>query len=190
MHETDDELGTLQELLDRSHGRMNPHMRSILTAERRLSARQVVTYLDGVKHVALATIDAAGAPRVAPMDALFVHGRFHLGTGGSAARVAHLARRPAVSLTHFAADDIALTVHGTATLMRRDHPEAARVEPVFVAAYGSSPFGWAEDVVLIRVEPTWMSAYAPDPARYPDGAAPPRPSRPMRLVVPARKTER
>jgi uncharacterized pyridoxamine 5'-phosphate oxidase family protein len=183
VHETDDDIRWLQDLLTRSHARMNPHMRSILTPDRALTARQVVTYLQGVKHVALATVTARGEPRVAPLDGLFIHGRFHLGTGGGAARVRHLRRQPKVSLTHFVGDEIAITVHGTATLLERDHPDVAALEPLYLEAYGSSPFSWAEQVVLIRVEPDAMYATAPQPERYPDGTAPARPVR----LVPARR---
>ena len=167
MRETDDDLRWLQALLDRSHARMGPHMRSILTPERTLTARQVVAHLRGIKHVALATVTATGEPRVGPLDALFVRGRFHVGTGGAAGRLHHLRRRPAVSLTHFVADEVAVTVHGTATLLGHGHAEAAALEPLYVDLYGSSPFGWAEGVVLIRIEPDAMYAYAPEPDRFP-----------------------
>src|SRR3989442_146796 len=111
MFESADDVRWLQELLAHSHARMNAHMRSILTPDRALGARQVITYLQGIKHVAVATVNRAGEPRVAPLDGLFVRGRFHLGTGGTAARVAHLRRRPAISVTHFAGDELAITVH-------------------------------------------------------------------------------
>ena len=70
MYETDDEIRQLQELLTRSHAGMNPHMRAILTPDRALTARQVVTYLQGVKQVALATVSevtVTPAPKVAPL---------------------------------------------------------------------------------------------------------------------------
>lgn len=167
MYETDDDLGWLQALLDRSHARMGPHMRSILTSEHTLTARQVVMHLRGIKHVALATVTAAGEPRVGPLDALFVRGRFHVGTGGAAGRLLHLRRRPAVSLTHVVADEIAVTVHGTAVLLDQGHQEATALERVYVDLYGSSAFGWAEGVVLIRIEPHAMYASAPEPNRFP-----------------------
>lgn len=185
MHETDEDIRALQELIERSHARMNAYMRSILTPDRALTARQVVTYLQGIKQVALATVTARGEPRVAPMDGLFIRGRFHLGTGGAAARVGHLRRQPKVSLTHFVGDDVAVTVHGTATLLHREHPDVAALEPIYVERYGSSPFGWAENVVLIRIEPAVMYAYAPHPERFPDGGPQARAVR----LVPGRRSE-
>lgn len=168
MYETDEELRWLQALIDRSHATMGAHMRSIVTPERTLTARQLVTHLHGIRHAALATVTATGEPRVAPLDALFVRGRFHVGTGGAAARLRHLRRQPKVSLTHFAGDELSVIVHGTATLMGREHPEVAALEPVYLEVYGSSPFGWAEHVVLIRIEPEAMYTYAPEPERFPE----------------------
>lgn len=183
MHETDDDVAALQALLERSAARMSPYMRSILTPDRRLSAQQVVAYLQGVKHVALATVAARGEPRVSPMDALFVRGRFHAASGGAAARVEHLRRDPAVSLTHFVGEDIAITVHGRALLLARDHAEVPVVEKLYVDVYGSSPFDWADDVVLIRVEPDVMYASAPDPTKFADGTPAAARTRPRPVLV-------
>lgn len=57
MDETDDDLLRLQEMLDRTLARANPHLTSIVSPERRLSARQIVRYLQGTKHVAFATVN-------------------------------------------------------------------------------------------------------------------------------------
>ena len=79
---------------------------------------------------------------------------------------------------------VVTTLHGTdTTLLGRDHPDVAALEPLYLEVYGSSPFSWAEQVVLIRVEPDAMYATAPQPERYPDGTAPARPVR----LVPARR---
>ncbi|OLC12870.1 MAG: hypothetical protein AUH29_14900 [Candidatus Rokubacteria bacterium 13_1_40CM_69_27] len=171
MYETDEDIRSLQELLDHSHARMGAYMRSILTRERTLTARQVTTYLHGIRHVAFAAVTSAGEPRVAPLDALFIRGRFHVGSGRSSIRVRHLRRRPKVSLAHFVGDEVAVTVHGTVTLMERSHPDVAAIEPIYLDLYGSSPFGWSEHVMLMRVEPQAMYAYAPQPERFPEGTA-------------------
>jgi uncharacterized pyridoxamine 5'-phosphate oxidase family protein len=169
MHETPDDLRRLQGLLDRSRARMGAHMRSILTPERTLSAAQVAGYLRGIRHVALATVTARGDPRVAPLDGLFYRGRFHVGTSATAQRVRDLRRRPRVSLTHFVGDDVAVTVHGAATLLARAHPDVAALEPLYLDLYGQSPFDMAPEVLLVRVEPEAMYAYAPHPERFPEG---------------------
>jgi hypothetical protein len=95
MYETDNDVRGLQELLDRTFAHANPHLASIVSPERRLNARQVATYLQGVKHVAFATVNEGGQPRVAPLDGVLVRGRFTVSTGGQAARLRHLRANPA-----------------------------------------------------------------------------------------------
>ena len=170
MYETAEDLAELQELLDRTFSRMNPHMAAIVKPERRLSAQQVVTYLQGIKHVAFATVNERGEPRVAPLDGIFLRGRFHVSTGGEAARLADLRRQPRCSLTHFVGDDVAVTVNGTAVVIERDHPEVPAIEAVYLELYESSPFSWGEGVVIIRVEPSSMWSYSFHPERYPGRA--------------------
>jgi len=65
VYETDEDLRWLQNLLDRTLASANPHLTSIVSPERRLTVRQVVRYLQGMKHVAFATVNARGEPRVA-----------------------------------------------------------------------------------------------------------------------------
>jgi hypothetical protein len=48
VHESPAEISELQRLLDRTFDRMNPHMARIVKPERRLSAAQVVAYLQGI----------------------------------------------------------------------------------------------------------------------------------------------
>ena len=106
MFETKAEIDALQALLDRSFAAAGPHLADIVTAERRLSALQVAAYLQGVKHVSFATVTSRCEPMVAPLDGWFVHGQFIVSTGGSAVRVQHIRRNPAVSLAHVVGDDI------------------------------------------------------------------------------------
>jgi uncharacterized pyridoxamine 5'-phosphate oxidase family protein len=166
--ETDDEVASLQALIDRSFAAAGPHLLAIMKPQRRLRATQVVRYLEGIKHVALATVTARGEPRVAPLDSLFLHGRFVVTTGGRSRRLGHLRARPAVSLTHVVGDDVAVVVNGRAVIVERADPEAAELDRVATSVYGSSPFGWGEGVVFIRVEPDAMFTYAMQPERVPD----------------------
>jgi hypothetical protein len=48
MHETPDDLIALQDLLDRSADGAGPHLRSIITPERRLTAPEVCHRLAGM----------------------------------------------------------------------------------------------------------------------------------------------
>src|SRR4026208_1230455 len=104
MFETEAEIRHLQEMLDAHLLRGEQHMTSIVTPERRLTARQVATYLIGTKHVAFATVTSKGEPRVSPLDMLFIHGRMTLSTSNGTTKVAHLRANPACSAVHVDGD--------------------------------------------------------------------------------------
>jgi uncharacterized pyridoxamine 5'-phosphate oxidase family protein len=141
LRETDDEIAALQALIDQSFERMSsPQMRGIFKPERRLNACQLARYLDGVKHVTLATVTAKGHPRAVPLDGLFVHGRFHVSTSATAYTVKHLRRNTAVSLTHVVGDEIGVIVHGSAVLLGRGHQAVGEVHALALEFYGSDPF--------------------------------------------------
>jgi uncharacterized pyridoxamine 5'-phosphate oxidase family protein len=166
--ESEDEIRELQALLDRTLAGANPHLLGIVKPERRLNARQVVRYLQGTKHVAFATVNERGEPRVAPLDGVFVHGRLTVSTGGRAARLRHLRANPACSAAHMDGDTVGIVVHGRATIIGRDDEGAAELEPVWRDIYGSSPFEWGEGVVFMRIEPSSMWAYAFHPEQFPE----------------------
>jgi hypothetical protein len=167
VRETDEDLRGMQELMDATYARANRHMTAIVGPDRRLDAAQVVAYLQGLKHVAFATVDARGEPRVAPLDAHFVRGRFTLGTGRGSARWRNITRNPACSVAHYVGDDVAVVAHGRAEELARDHPDHDEVHEVWTTHYGSDPYSWGDAVVLFRVEPAAMWAYAPDPSAFP-----------------------
>jgi len=154
--EIDAEVAELQALLDAHLAHANPHMTGIVKPERRLTARQVVRHLTGVRHVALATVTARGEPRVSPLDTLFIHRRFTLSTGGRATRVAHLRRNPACSAVHMEGDRIAVVVNGTVEWIARSHPDHDVIHRIWRETYGSDPYDWSEGVVFFRIEPASM----------------------------------
>ena len=159
MLETDEEIATLQAMFDAHLAGANSHMTGIVTPERRLTARQVVTYLQGTKHVAFATVTSKGEPRVSPLDALFIHGRFTMGTAPIATKIAHLRRNPACSAVHLDGDRIAVAVNGTVEWITRDHPAHDEIHATWTKTYESDPYDWG-DVIFFRVEPATMWAYA------------------------------
>lgn len=165
MLETPEELRELQVLLDRSHDRGGAHLVSIVTDERRLSAQQLANYLQGVKHVAFATVNSQGEPLAAPLDGWFIHGQWVVGTDANAVRARHIRRNPAVSLVHVVGDDIGIWAHGTARVLAREDRLAEDYDRLATAAYGSSPYGLGE-IAVIAVEARVMFAYAPDPSKY------------------------
>src|SRR5256885_7061376 len=168
MFESEDDVRELQTLFDRTFARANPHLAGIVKRERRLSARQVVRYLQGTKHVAFATVNERGQPRVAPLDGVFIHGRFTVSTGGAAARLRHLRANAACSATHMDGDTVGIVVHGHATIIGREDPASSEIEPAWREIYGSSPFEWGEGVVFMRIEPTSMWADALHPEHFPE----------------------
>jgi hypothetical protein len=117
MLESDDDLARLQMLIDRTFARANPHLAQIVKRECRLNARQVVRFLQGTKHVAFATVNDRGEPRVAPLDGVFIRGRLTVSTGGEVARLRHLRANTACSAAHLDGDTIGIVIHGHATII-------------------------------------------------------------------------
>lgn len=167
MFETDAELAQLDALFEAHLARANPHMLAIVKPARRLSARQVARYLHGTRHVAFATVTSKGHPRVSPLDALFIHGRFTLSTGVEATKVKHLRRNPACSAVHMDGDRIAVVVNGTVEWLTREHPDHDEIHAAWVAQYESDPYTWG-NVVLFRINPDSMWAYAFHPEEFPE----------------------
>ena len=157
MLETPEELARLQVLLDASHARATEHLRSIISDDRRLSAVDIASLLTGMKVVSVATVTAAGEPRISAMDGHFLHGTWTLGTSRSSAKARHLAARPAVSIAHVDGEDLAVFSHGRVVELEGD--ELAAVDAHWTGHYGSSPLSWG-DVVMWRLEPAWMVGYA------------------------------
>jgi len=127
--------------------------------------------LQGTKHIAVPTLSSRAEPRVSPVDGHFLCGRFDLGTEAGSIRVRHLRRNPSISISHFIGDDVAITVHGRAALLEKGHPEADELAALYERVYGSNPYTWGTDVVLVRVDPESIITYAPDPSKFPAKAA-------------------
>lgn len=143
MHESPHELATLQSLLDKSMEVAGPHLSSVITPERRLSAAEVCDRLVGMRLLALATVTADGRPLVGPVDGVFYRGHFYFGSSPDSVRFCHLARRADVSATHLPGEELAVTVHG-------------RAVPIDVAAADQAGFRQALlDIYVPRYGPQW-----------------------------------
>src|SRR5213083_1900441 len=146
MHETEDDLRALQELLDRSYAAAGRHLLRIHTPERRLSATEVAERLSGMCLLALATVTADGRPIVGPVDGIFYRGAFHFGSAPDSVRFRHIDARPSVSAVHLPGEEIAVTVHGRAVPV--DHKSEANAGfrrtllDIYVPRYGEE---WEED---------------------------------------------
>ena len=141
MHETQEDVAGLQELLDRSHAAGGPHLRSIITPEWRLNANELVERLQGMRLLVVATVTADGRPLTGPVDGVFFRGAFHFGSSPESFRLRHLRVRPQVSATHLPGEDLSVTVHGTAVPVDVRDPRNAGFRQtlldIYVPRYGA-----------------------------------------------------
>lgn len=159
MRETPEEVAALQELMDASYGRSTSHLREIVSGAHRLTAEQVLEQLTGMKVLSLATVTAAGEPRVSAVDGHLLHGRWTFGTDGRAAKARHLAARPAVSAAHVDGERLGVFCHGRAVRLTPQDPLWTETIEHWTAHYGSDPTTWGEDIRTFRIEPMWLVGY-------------------------------
>ncbi|GLW28527.1 pyridoxamine 5'-phosphate oxidase family protein [Actinoplanes regularis] len=162
MRETAEEIGELQRLLDGSLSGSTAHLRSIV-AERTITAEQLAGVLTGMCVLSLATVTAAGEPRVSAVDGHFLHGRWVFGTARTAAKARHLAARPAASVSHLRGEDLGVFVHGKVETV--DLTAEPELLAYFKRFYGDDAFDWVNEVVYYRLHPHFMTVYAPDVAK-------------------------
>ncbi|MBV8952593.1 MAG: pyridoxamine 5'-phosphate oxidase family protein [Solirubrobacterales bacterium] len=135
MHETPEDIQALQMLLDRSYASSGPHLRSIITPERRVGARELAARLLGMRLLVLATVSADGRPINGPVDGIFYRGAWHFGSSPDSVRFRHIRRRPHVSATHLPAEEFAVTVHGRATQLDLRSSEQAGFRQTLLETY-------------------------------------------------------
>ena len=82
--ETEVDLQRLQEVLDESRRLAGPHLLSIISLERILSAAELANRLGGIRLLALATVTSSGKPVIGPVDGVFLRGEFWFGTSNTA----------------------------------------------------------------------------------------------------------
>jgi len=158
MLENPAEIDRLQQLLDRSAAGAGPHLRGIITDERRMSATQLTERLQGMRLLAVATVTADGRPLAGPVDGYFLH--------GTSVRMRHLAARPAVSATYLPGEELAVTVHGRAELFDLGDPAGAELRQAmldwYVPRQGPEFEKWLDalDAVGARIEPEKMFTFS------------------------------
>ena len=162
MLETAAEITALQDLLDASRASGTTHLRSIITDERALTARDLVALLTGMRVLSVATVTARGEPRISGLDGHFLHATWTFSTDGSAAKARHMRARPAVSVAHIDGEELAVFGHGRVEQMREGDPDWAATLEHWTAHYGGSPLEWGDDIRLYRFRPQWMVGYAFD----------------------------
>jgi hypothetical protein len=165
MRETPQELANLQSLLNASMATAGPHLRDVVTSERRLSAAQLAERLQGMRLLTLATVTADGRPLTGPVDGYFLHGTFWFSSARNSVRLRHLASRPACSATHLPGEELAVTVHGTALPFAIDDPAYGEFRQAMLDEYlpkqGPSFEGWLQnaDAVGVRIVPEKMFTF-------------------------------
>ena len=163
MHESREDIAALQDLLDRSYAAAGAHLLSIHTPECRLDAEQVATRLTGMCLLALATVTAAGRPVVGPVDGIFYRGAFHFGSSPDSLRFRHIRDRPQVSATHLPGEELAVTVHGRATMVTTEPGSGLRsvLLDIYRPRYGAE---WEEFLdsgpAYARIDAERMFAFA------------------------------
>jgi hypothetical protein len=164
MHETDDDLLALQDLLDRSYASAGAHLLSIHMPSRRLDARQMSERLTGMCLLALATASRDGRPFVGPVDGIFYRGLFYFGSSPDSQRFRHIQRRPDVSAVHLPGEQLAVTVHGRAIPIDVGGGAEAGFRQtlldVYVPRYGAEWEDFLDSGPLYaRIEPTRMFSF-------------------------------
>jgi hypothetical protein len=163
MLETPEELAGLQALLDRSAAASNPHLTSIVTPERRMSAQRLVDEATGIAVLAVASVTAAGEPRISAVDGHFRHGTWWFSTSSSALKARQWRARPAASAAWTPRDGFGVFAHGSVEFLATDDPRCAAFHDYLTELYGMDPDGLSEDgVVYLRLEPSWMLGFAAD----------------------------
>ncbi len=160
MHETPADIRALQDLLDRSYEGAGPHLRSITTPERRVSAEHLVSELTGMRLLVVATVTADCRPIAGPLDGIFYRGAFHFGTAPNSVRYRHLLARPHVSATHLPREEFAVNVHGRAVPVEIAGGFRETLLEVYVPRYGAD---WEKFLdsgpVYMRIDADRMFAF-------------------------------
>ena len=162
MRETQADLSRLQRVLDVSHERAGPHLRSVITPERRLTAADLAARLTGMKLLALATVNSRCVPIVGPVDGIFYRGEFWFGTSPSALRIRHIRhirQNTAVSATHVPGEELAVTVHGKAHIEGTPADLPDGFGEVCREIYGDGWLEWGKDALYCRIEPRRMFTF-------------------------------
>jgi nitroimidazol reductase NimA-like FMN-containing flavoprotein (pyridoxamine 5'-phosphate oxidase superfamily) len=164
--ETPDELERLDRLLGESMAAAGPHLRAVVTPDRRLSAAQLCSRLEGMRLLVVATTSADGKPLTAPVDGYFLHGAFEFSSGRQSVKMRHLARRPEVSATHLPGDALCVTVHGRAELFDVLDPARPALRQAmldhYLARQGPAFAEWLEreDPIGARIDADRMVTFA------------------------------
>jgi N-acetylglutamate synthase-like GNAT family acetyltransferase len=147
MRETQEDIESLQALLDHSIERAGAFLqRSFQMPEHSLTAQELIDCWQDMQTVALATVTIRGEPRIAPIGSLLCRSEIYLPTVATAARTRHVMKRPAVSLTFFRENELAIIVHGEAAIISPGHKDFETLENILYARTHTRAGEWGEGV--------------------------------------------
>jgi len=110
-----DVLQPIQRVLDRSRSGAGQAIRDTFDRpDRQMTALEFVTFWNGSRLKAMATVGKTGAPHIAPVHAEFVNGRLRSTIYENAVRRRDLRDNPRVALTTWGAHGAAAIVYGRA----------------------------------------------------------------------------
>lgn len=147
MRETASELDALQQLLDDSRAAAGDHLRHAF-GDAPVTATDVVAAFDGVFELHCALVTSDGAPIVAPLDGMLVHGDVWIGFPAGSVRAGLVRRDPRISASYHD-ERRALIVHGRAVEVDGETVEArevdALVDELYVAKFGDAFLRWRDE---------------------------------------------
>lgn len=145
MHERQEDLKHLQQVLDQSAATSGAHLREAFSqADRRPSASDVVAALVGIFEMHLAALSSSGAPLVAPVDAICFRGRIWFGLPPESLRSRLVRKDPRVSAS-YDTGGFGFIVHGTFHEAVEGSEERAAFDDVARALYVARYGDWFDD---------------------------------------------
>ncbi len=156
MYETDEDLDDLQRLIDDSFARASEHLCSIMTPQRRLSARELVAALPAPAVLTIASVTAHGDPRISAVDGHFLSGAWHFGTASASPKAVQLRARPATSAAYTPRDGFGVFCHGRALPLTGAALD--RLDDHWQRIY-RSPLAALGDVTCFRIQAHWLVGF-------------------------------
>ena len=169
MHETREDSATFDRLLSTSIEKAGPFIReSLQMPAHSLSAEQLLRHWNRFLTAAVATTTARGEPRVAPTGVALFRGHFAVPTVAEAARTKAIKARPALSISLFDEGDLAVILHGRATIVGKRDPTFEQLAALHrELANGEDVTSWHGEGVYLWVTPETLYTFARYPDRFP-----------------------
>src|SRR3954471_13563701 len=152
----------LQELIDRSFDVSSEHLRSIMGAQRRLTAERLVADLPSPAVLNIATVTARGEPRISAVDGHFLHGHWYFTTAADSPKARQLRARSAISASYTPRDGYGVFCHGRVTELGAGDARQM-IADLFVETYGMSPDDLSGDAFYARIDADWLVGFAMSP---------------------------